>query len=141
MINQATNTYLISNVPDHIIDNPHYIQPGQSNLSRYNIAAWLNLNQVHNLPIKLVLKIQDDVKEQTIPVDEVQVTRVGQTLLSGVAVIKSKGPIRAMQLHIQTDNSHLSFQIDEIFVQRHEQKNQLSTQPENRSSAQHGQNR
>ena len=140
MTNHVSNTYLISNIPEHIIDNPHYIQPGQSHLSRYNVAAWLNLNQAHNLPIQLVLKVQDDVKEHIIPVDEVQVTRVGQTLLSGVAVIKCKGPIRMMQLHVKTDNSHLSFQIDEIFVQRHEQKNQLSAEPEHRGSVRQGQN-
>ncbi|WP_428242282.1 hypothetical protein [Gynuella sp.] len=134
MIKRVSNTYLISNVPDHIVDNPPFVKPGQSYLSHYNIAVWLNMNQAHDLPIQLVLKVQDDIKEQTISVDKVQMTRIGQTLLSGVAVIKSKGPIRQMQLHVKTDNNHLSFQIDEIFVQRHEQKQQLTSTPERRNS-------
>ncbi|AJQ96879.1 hypothetical protein [Gynuella sunshinyii] len=134
MIKRVSNTYLISNVPDHIIDNPHFVKAGQSYLSHYNVAVWLNMTQAHEMPMRLVLKIQDDVKEQTIKVDEVQMTRIGQTLLSGVAVIKSKGPIRQMQLHVKTENNHLSFQIDEIFVQRHEQKQQLTSASERRNS-------
>jgi len=131
MSSHQNRQYLLTQVPEHVVDNPAYLKEGQSHLARYNVAVWLNFLNFGPNPVKLQLKYRDELKEHLVDIDQLTLNQSGQVLLSGVAFLKCRGRIGTMQILASSLDKKLEFRIEEIFVQRHEEKSQSNAKSKN----------
>lgn len=109
---------LIGPVPSRIVDVARLIvTPYEGRVAEYNIAVWLQLPGLANLPVSLLISYRDGDKRREVSVDHGKVSSHNKILLSGVARLPVKQKIEDMQVRLRSALPAPSLVVEELFVQ------------------------
>jgi len=109
---------LIGPVPSRIVDAARLlVMPYDGRVAEYNIAAWLQLPGLANLPVSLLISYRDGGKPREVMVDHGKVSSHSKILLSGVARLPVKQKIEDMQVRLRSAVPAQSLVVEELFVQ------------------------
>ena len=109
---------LIGSVPSRIVDVAHLlVTPYEGRVAEYNIATWLQLPGLANLPVTLLVSYRDGDKRREVNVDHGKVNAHGKILLSGIARMPVRQKIEEMQVRLRSAVPAQSLVVDEFFVQ------------------------
>ena len=113
---------LIGSVPARIVDVAHLlVTPYEGRVAEYNIATWLQLPGLANLPVSLLVSYRDGDKRREVNVDHGKVNAHGKILLSGIARMTVKHKIEDMQVRLRSAVPVQGLLVEELFVQAVEQ--------------------
>ncbi|AYC32166.1 hypothetical protein D3880_07125 [Pseudomonas cavernae] len=120
---------LIGNVPSRISDTARLIvTPYEGRVAEYNIAAWLHLPGLANLPVSLLVSYEDGGVRREATIDHGKVNAHNKILLSGVARLAVKQKVKDMQVQLRSAVAVRSLIVEELFVQPVEQASSESQQ-------------
>jgi len=120
---------LIGSVPSRIVDVAHLlVTPYEGRVAEYNVATWLQLPGLANLPVSLLVSYRDGDKRREVNVDHGKVNAHGKILLSGIARIPVRLKIEDMQVRLRSAVPAQSVVVEEFFVQAVELANSESRQ-------------
>jgi len=120
---------LIGSVPSRIVDVAHLlVTPYEGRVAEYNVATWLQLPGLANLPVSLLVSYRDGDKRREVNVDHGKVNAHGKILLSGVARMPVRLKIEDMQVRLRSAEPAQSLVVEEFFVQAVELANSESRQ-------------
>lgn len=120
---------LIGSVPSRIVDVAHLlVTPYEGRVAEYNVATWLHLPGLANLPVSLLVSYRDGDKRREVNVDHGKVNAHGKILLSGVARMPVRLKIEDMQVRLRSAVPAQSLVVEEFFVQAVELANSESRQ-------------
>ncbi|MGQ7958886.1 hypothetical protein ACUTAF_14465 [Pseudomonas sp. SP16.1] len=120
---------LIGSVPSRIVDVARLlVTPYEGRVAEYNVATWLQLPGLANLPVSLLVSYRDGDKRREIPIDHGKVNAQGKILLSGIARMPVKQKIEDMQVRLRSAVPTQSLVVDEFFVQAVELASSASRQ-------------
>ncbi|WP_161866976.1 MULTISPECIES: hypothetical protein [Pseudomonas] len=120
---------LIGSVPARIVDVAHLlVTPYEGRVAEYNIATWLQLPGLANLPVSLLVSYRDGDKRREVNVDHGKVNAHGKILLSGIARMPVRQKIEDMQVRLRSSVPAQSLVVEEFFVQAVELANSESRQ-------------
>ena len=109
---------LIGSVPSRIVDVAHLlVTPYEGRVAEYNVATWLQLPGLANLPVSLLVSYRDGDKRREVNVDHGKVNAHGKILLSGIARMPVRMKIEDMQVRLRSAVSASSLIVEELFVQ------------------------
>ena len=112
------NDKLIGPVPSRIVDVARLlVTPYEGRIAEYNVATWLQLPGLANLPVSLLISYRDGDKRREVAVDHGKVNTHSKILLSGVARLPVKQKIEDMQVRLRSAVPAQSLVIEELFVQ------------------------
>lgn len=120
---------LIGSVPSRIVDAARLlVTPYEGRVAEYNVAAWLQLPGLANLPVSLVVSYRDGDKRREVNVDHGKVNAHGKILLSGIARLPVRQRIEDMQVRLRSAVPAQSLVVEEFFVQAVELANSENRQ-------------
>ena len=120
---------LIGSVPSRIVDVAHLlVTPYEGRVAEYNIATWLQLPGLANLPVTLLVSYRDGDKRREVNVDHGKVNAHGKILLSGIARMPVRQKIEEMQVRLRSAVPAQSLVVEEFFVQAVELASSASRQ-------------
>jgi hypothetical protein len=120
---------LIGSVPSRIVDVAQLlVTPYEGRVAEYNVATWLHLPGLANLPVSLMVSYRDGDKRREVSVDHGKVNAYGRILLSGIARMPVRQKIEDMQVRLRSAVPPQSLVVEEFFVQAVEQVNSESRQ-------------
>lgn len=120
---------LIGSVPSRIVDVARLqVTPYEGRVAEYNVATWLQLPGLANLPVSLLVSYRDGDKRREVNVDHGKVNAQGKILLSGIARMPVKQKIEEMQVRLRSAVPAQSLVVDEFFVQAVELANDATRQ-------------
>lgn len=120
---------LIGSVPSRIVDVARLlVTPYEGRVAEYNVATWLQLPGLANLPVSLLVSYRDGDKRREINVDHGKVNAQGKILLSGIARMPVRQKIEDMQVRLRSAVPAQSLVVDEFFVQAVELASQATRQ-------------
>lgn len=90
-------------------------------MAEFNVAAWLQLPGLANLPVSLLVSYRDGETRREVMVDHGKVNAHGKILLSGIARLPARQRIEDMQVRLKSAVPCQSLQVEELFVQAVEQ--------------------
>ncbi|MFI8744217.1 hypothetical protein ACIGKL_03545 [Pseudomonas sp. NPDC077186] len=109
---------LIGSVPSRIVDVARLlVTPYEGRVAEYNVAAWLQLPGLANLPVSLLVSYRDGDKRREVNVDHGKVNAQGKILLSGIARMLVRQKIEDMQVRLRSAVPAQSLVVEEFFVQ------------------------
>ena len=109
---------LIGSVPSRIVDVARLlVTPYEGRVAEYNIATWLHLPGLANLPVSLLVSYRDGDKRREVNVDHGKVNAHGKILLSGIARMPVRQKIEDMQVRLRSALPAQSLVVEEFFVQ------------------------
>ena len=109
---------LIGSVPSRIVDVAHLlVTPYEGRVAEYNVATWLQLPGLANLPVSLLVSYRDGDKRREVNVDHGKVNAHGKILLSGIARMPVRQKIEDMQVRLRSAVPAQSLVVEEFFVQ------------------------
>ncbi|EJO93507.1 hypothetical protein A471_12183 [Ectopseudomonas mendocina DLHK] len=109
---------LIGSVPSRIVDDARLqVTPYEGRVAEYNVATWLQLPGLANLPVSLLVSYRDGDKRREVNVDHGKVNAQGKILLSGIARMPVKQKIEDMQVRLRSAVPAQTMVVDEFFVQ------------------------
>ncbi|RJG10074.1 hypothetical protein D3879_18705 [Pseudomonas cavernicola] len=109
---------LIGPVPSRIADAARMqVTPYEGRVAEYNIAAWLQLPGLANLPVSLLVSYRDGDSRREVLVDHGKVNIHHKILLSGIARLPVKQKIQDMQICLRSAVPAPSLIVEELFVQ------------------------
>ncbi|WP_296222315.1 hypothetical protein [Pseudomonas sp. UBA2684] len=109
---------LIGPVPARIADVARLlVTPYEGRVAEYNIAAWLQLPGLANLPVSLLVSYRDGDNRREVSVDHGKVSIHNKILLSGVARLPVKQKIEDMQIRLRSAVPTATLVVEELFVQ------------------------
>lgn len=109
---------LIGHVPPRIIDSSRQrVTAFEGRVSEFNIAAWLQLPGLANLPVSLMVSYRDGEARREVSVDHGKVNSVGKVLLSGIARMPVKTRIEGVQVRLHSAVPTKALVVEELFVQ------------------------
>lgn len=109
---------LIGSVPSRIVDAARLsLTTYEGRVAEYNVAVWLQLPGLANLPVSLVARYKDGDRQREINIDHGKVNAIGKILLSGIARLPVKNRIENMQIFLRSAVPAQSQVVDEFFVQ------------------------
>lgn len=109
---------LVSKVPSHIVSSARVANSASGGrLSDYNIAAWLHLPGVAELPVTLVVIYRDGEQVREVAVDHGTVNAQSRILLSGIARLPFRQRIEDMQVRLRAAIGLSRLVVEELFVQ------------------------
>lgn len=109
---------LIGPVPSRIVDVARLtVTPYEGRVAEYNIAAWLQLPGLANLPVSLLVSYRDGDKRHEVAVDHGKVSVHNKILLSGIARLPVKQKIEDMQVRLRSAVATPAIAVEELFVQ------------------------
>lgn len=112
------NDKLIGPVPSRTVDAAHLmVTPYEGRVAEFNIAAWLQLPGLANLPVSLLVSYRDGEKRHEVSVDHGKVGPHNKILLSGIARLPVKQKIEDMQVRLRSAVAAPSVSVEELFVQ------------------------
>lgn len=126
-----TNTHdkLIGPAPSRIVDAARLlVTPYEGRVAEYNIATWLQLPGLANLPVSLLVSYRDGDKRREVTVDHGKVSPHNKILLSGVARLPVKQKIEEMRIHLRSAVPTTTLVVEELFIQAVEPTQQDSRQ-------------
>ncbi|MFY1021473.1 hypothetical protein [Ectopseudomonas khazarica] len=120
---------LIGSVPSRIVDVARLVvTPYEGRVAEYNVATWLQLPGLANLPVSLLVSYRDGDKRREVNVDHGKVNAQGKILLSGIARMPVRQKIEDMQVRLRSAVPAQSLVVEEFFVQAVEQASSESRQ-------------
>ncbi|WP_061238093.1 hypothetical protein [Ectopseudomonas composti] len=120
---------LIGSVPSRIVDVARLlVTPYEGRVAEYNVATWLQLPGLANLPVSLLISYRDGDKRREVSVDHGKVNAHGKILLSGIARMPVRHKIEDMQVRLRSAVPAQSLVVEEFFVQAVELSNNESLQ-------------
>jgi hypothetical protein len=120
---------LIGPVPTRIVDTARQlVTPYEGRVAEYNIAAWLQVPGLANLPVSLLVSYRDGDKRREVTIDHGKVSAHSKILLSGIARMPVKQKIEDMQVRLRSAVPTKSLVVEELFVQAVELANSDSRQ-------------
>lgn len=120
---------LIGSVPSRIVDAARLlVTPYEGRVAEYNVAAWLQLPGLANLPVSLLVSYRDGDKRREVNVDHGKVNAHGKILLSGIARMPVRQKIEDMQVRLRSAVPAQSLVVEEFFVQAVELANSKNRQ-------------
>tara|TARA_Y100000114_G_scaffold138123_1_gene140879 strand:- start:13 stop:405 length:393 start_codon:yes stop_codon:yes gene_type:complete len=120
---------LIGSVPSRIVDVARLVvTPYEGRVAEYNVATWLQLPGVANLPVSLLVSYRDGDKRREVNVDHGKVNAQGKILLSGIARMPVRQKVEDMQVRLRSAVPAQSLVVEEFFVQAVEQASSESRQ-------------
>lgn len=109
---------LIGSVPSRIVDVARLlVTPYEGHVAEYNVAAWLQLPGMANLPVSLVINYRDGDKRREVTVDHGKINTHGKILLSGIARMPVRHKIEDMQVRLRSAVPTQGLIVEEFFVQ------------------------
>ncbi len=120
---------LIGSVPSRIVDAARLlVTPYEGRVAEYNVAAWLQLPGLANLPVSLLVSYRDGDKRREVNIDHGKVNAHGKILLSGIARMPVRQRIEDMQVRLRSAVPAQSLVVEEFFVQAVELANSENRQ-------------
>ena len=120
---------LIGSVPSRIVDVARLVvTPYEGRVAEYNVATWLQLPGLANLPVSLLVSYRDGDKRREVNVDHGKVNAQGKILLSGIARMPVRQKVEDMQVRLRSAVPAQSLAVEEFFVQAVEQASSESRQ-------------
>jgi hypothetical protein len=118
----TSNDRLIGPVPAQVISLARTVlTPYDGRVAEFNIAAWLQLKGLENLPVSLMLRYLDGEQQREVAVEHSKVGAQGKVLLSGIARLTVKHNLQNLQVFLRTAVPAQSMLVEELFVQAVEQ--------------------
>lgn len=118
----TSNDRLIGPVPANITSLARMVvTPYDGRVAEFNIAAWLQLKGLENLPVSLMLRYLDGEQQREVAVEHGKVGAQGKVLLSGIARLTIKHNLQNVQIFLRTAVPAQSMLVEELFVQAVEQ--------------------
>ncbi|WP_152221538.1 hypothetical protein [Pseudomonas sp. SCB32] len=109
---------LVSKVPSHIVSSARSASSASGGrLTDYNVAAWLHLPGVAELPVTLVITYRDGEQAREVAVDHGTVNAQSRILLSGIARLPFRQRIEDMQVRLRTAIGLSRLVVEELFIQ------------------------
>jgi hypothetical protein len=109
---------LIGSVPARIVDVARsQLTDYEGRVTEYNVAIWLQLPGLANLPVSLQVRYRDGGKQREVSVDHGNINAQGKILLSGIARMPFKQRIEDMQVHLRSAVPVAALVVEEFFVQ------------------------
>ena len=93
------------------------VTPYEGRVAEFNVAAWLHLPGLANLPVSLLISYRDGGNLREVMVDHGKVNQHSKILLSGVARLPVKQKIEDMQVRLRSAVSASSLIVEELFLQ------------------------
>lgn len=120
---------LIGPAPSRIVDAARLlVTPYEGRVAEYNIATWLQLPGLANLPVSLLVSYRDGDRRREVSVDHGKVSPHNKILLSGVARLPVKQKIEDMQIRLRSAVPATTLVVEELFIQAVEAAQQDSRQ-------------
>ena len=120
---------LIGPVPSQIVNLARLqVTPYEGRVAEFNVAAWLQLPGLANLPVSLLISYLDGTTRREVMIDHGKVSQHNKILLSGVARLPVKQKIEDMQVRLRSAVPAQSLVVEEFFVQAVELANSESRQ-------------
>lgn len=115
---------LIGSVPARIVDGARLLVTAyEGRVAEYNVATWLLIPGLANLPVSLLVSYRDGDKRREVNVDHGKVSATGKILLSGIARLPVRQRIEEMQVRLRSAVPAPSLVVEEFFVQAVEPAN------------------
>ncbi|MDH1441307.1 hypothetical protein N5O88_14380 [Pseudomonas sp. GD03721] len=115
---------LIGSVPARIVDGARLLVTAyEGRVAEYNVATWLHIPGLANLPVSLLVSYRDGDKRREVNVDHGKVSVTGKILLSGIARLPVRQRIKEMQVRLRSAVPAPSLVVEEFFVQAVEPAN------------------
>lgn len=109
---------LIGHVPPRIIESARQqVTAFEGRVVEFNIAAWLELPGLANLPVSLMVSYRDGEAKREVSVDHGRVSAGGKVLLSGVARMPVRTRIEGAQVRLHSAVPPKALVVEELFVQ------------------------
>ena len=93
------------------------VTPYEGRVAEFNVAAWLHLPGLANLPVSLLISYRDGTTRREVMVDHGKVNQHSKILLSSVARLPVKLKIEDMQVRLRSAVPATSLVVEELFVQ------------------------
>lgn len=120
---------LIGPAPSRIVDAARLlVTPYEGRVAEYNVATWLQLPGLANLPVSLLVSYRDGDRRREVSVDHGKVSPHNKILLSGVARLPVKHKIEDMQIRLRSAVPTATLVVEELFIQAVEATRQDSRQ-------------
>ncbi|WP_372874183.1 hypothetical protein [Pseudomonas sp.] len=120
---------LIGPAPSRIVDAARLlVTPYEGRVAEYNVATWLQLPGLANLPVSLLVSYRDGDRRREVSVDHGNVSSNNKILLSGVARLPVKHKIEDMQIRLRSAVPAATLVVEELFIQAVEAARQDSRQ-------------
>lgn len=94
-----------------------HVTPYEGRVAEFNVAAWLHLPGLADLPVSLLISYRDGNARREVMVDHGKANQQGKILLSGVARLPVKQNIEDMQVRMRSAVATNSLIVEELFVQ------------------------
>lgn len=109
---------LIGSVPPSVVSSARTsVIPYEGRVAEYNVAAWLQLPGLANLPVSLIVSYEDGSQPREVAIDHGKVSAHDKVMLSGVARLPVKQKIENMQVRLRCAVPAKTLVVDELFVQ------------------------
>jgi len=114
-MNQA-HEQLIGPVPSQLTSKAAS-RRGPGSHAEYNVAVWLHLPGLANLPVSLMVRYRDGSQVHEVAVDHGKVNAHHKVMLSGIARLPMKSKIEDMQVRLRSAVPAQPLIVEELFVQ------------------------
>lgn len=109
---------LVGTVPQAIISSASLqLSTYEGRVAEFNVATWLHLPTLANLPVSLLISYRDGSTRREIMIDHGKVNAHNKILLSGVARLPVKQKIEEMQVRMRSAVPAAALVVEELFVQ------------------------
>lgn len=109
---------LIGPVPASVVEAARStVTPFEGRVADFNVAAWLHLPGMTELPLSLLVSYMDGGQRREVTVDHGTLNPKGKILLAGVARLPFKQKIEQMQVRLRCAVPIKGLLVEELFVQ------------------------
>ncbi len=109
---------LIGPVPARVVEVARStVTPFEGKVADFNVAAWLHLPGMTDLPVSLLVNYMDGDKRREVVVDHGRLNTKGKILLAGIARVPFKQKIEQMQVRLRSAVPVNGLLVEELFVQ------------------------
>lgn len=109
---------LVGPVPARIVEVARSaLTPYEGRVADFNVAAWLHLPGMSELPVSLLVSYTDGGQRREVAVDHGRLNPKGRILLAGIARLPFKQKIEQMQVRLRSAVPIRGLLVDELFVQ------------------------
>ncbi|GLZ88161.1 hypothetical protein Pres01_42120 [Metapseudomonas resinovorans] len=109
---------LIGPVPARVIEVARStVTPFEGKVAEFNVAAWLHLPGMTDLPVSLLVNYMDGEQRREVAVDHGRLNAKGKILLAGIARMPFKQRIEQMQVRLRSAVPIKGLLVEELFVQ------------------------
>ncbi|WP_137822577.1 hypothetical protein [Pseudomonas sp. D(2018)] len=109
---------LIGPVPARVVEVARStVTPFEGRVADFNVAAWLHLPGMTDLPVSLQVSYMDGEQRREVAVDHGRLNAKGKILLAGIARLPFKQKIDQMQVRLRAVVPIKGLLVEELFVQ------------------------